>query len=124
MKVDTNGPSLLNSMQEIDVGTPALHWPTHLGQENTTQSAQKGQISLSRTLARRDTPSTVQGRSERRDEEVRTALRVVFACVTALGERRNPSRVPTSDTLLLRVEALRVTRRKLAGFFTILLGLH
>ena len=42
----------------------------------------------------------------------------VFACILALGERRNPSRVPTSDTLLLRVEALRVTRKKLAGFFT------
>ncbi len=64
-----------------------------------------------------------QSRSERRGEEVRTALRVgrsPLQCILASGKA--PTMLPTSETLLLNVEPLSDARTKLADFFSILLG--
>jgi len=73
------------------------------------------------TPARQDALFRRQGRSERRGEEVHTAPRVrPFALTTALGERRNPSSVSTSEKL--NVEPLSEARTPLAGFFSILLS--
>jgi hypothetical protein len=75
------------------------------------------------TPARRDAPFRGQGRSERRVEEVQTALRVGRSpsqCVLANGKA--PPAFPTSENLPLSVEALSDARTKLADFFSILLG--
>ena len=59
-----------------------------------------------------------QGRSERRGEEVQTALRVgrsPFQWISANG--KSPPVLPTSDN----VESLREARTPLADFFSILL---
>ena len=44
-----------------------------------------------------------------------------FALIMGLGERKSPSRLPASETLLLRVEPLSEARTKLVDFFSILL---
>ena len=44
-----------------------------------------------------------------------------FALIMGLGGRKSPSRLPASETLLLRVEPLSDARTKLADFFSILL---
>ena len=62
-----------------------------------------------------------QGRSERRAEEVQTALRVgrsPFQWILANGKA--PPVLPTSEKLLLNVEGLNDARTKLADFFSIL----
>ena len=64
-----------------------------------------------------------QGRSERRGEEVRTALRVgrsPFALILANGKA--PPVIPISERLALYVEPLSEARTPLADFFSILLG--
>ena len=63
-----------------------------------------------------------QGRSERRGEEVCTALRVgrsPFEWILANGE--SPPVLPISEKLLLNVEPLSEARTPLADFFSILL---
>ena len=63
------------------------------------------------------------GRSERRGEEVRTALRVgrsPLQYILANGKARTV--LPTSETLLLNVEPLSDARTKLADIFSILPG--
>ena len=63
-----------------------------------------------------------QGRSERRGEEVRAALRVgrsPLQCILANGKA--PTVLPTSETLLLNVEPMSDARTPLADFFSILL---
>jgi hypothetical protein len=63
-----------------------------------------------------------QGRSERRGEELRTALRVgrsPLQCILAKG--KSPTVLPTSETLLLNLELLSDARTQLADFFSILL---
>ena len=63
-----------------------------------------------------------QGRSERRGEEIRTALRVgrsPLQCILANGKA--PTVLLTSETLLLNVEPLSEARTTLADFFSILL---
>jgi len=66
--------------------------------------------------------SAGQGRSERRGEEVHTALRVgrsPLQCVLANGKA--PTVLPTSEELLFNVEPLNDARTPLADFFSILL---
>jgi hypothetical protein len=66
-----------------------------------------------------------QGRSERRGEEVHTALRVgrsPFEWILANGKA--PTASLTSEKRLLNVEALSEARTKLADFFSILLVLY
>jgi len=73
------------------------------------------------TLARQDAPFPKRGRSERRGEEVRTAIRVgrsPLQCILANG--KVPTVLPTSETLLLNVEPLSDARTKLADIFSIL----
>ena len=68
-----------------------------------------------------DAPFCGQGRSERRGEEVRTALRVGRSpsqCILANGKA--PTVLPTSEMLLLNVESLSDARTKLADIFSIL----
>ena len=63
-----------------------------------------------------------QGRSERRGEEVRTALRVgrsPLQCILANGKA--PTALPTSQTLLLNVEPLSDARTLQADVLSILL---
>jgi hypothetical protein len=63
-----------------------------------------------------------QGRSERRGEEVRTALRVgrsPLQCILANGKASTV--LPTFETLLLNLELLSDARTQLADFFSILL---
>jgi hypothetical protein len=63
-----------------------------------------------------------QGRSERRGEEVQTALRVgrsPFGWILANGKA--PPAFPTSEKPLLNVELLSDARTPLADFFSILL---
>ena len=82
----------------------------------------KGRFLTRPTLARRDAPCPKQGRSERRGEEVCTALRVgrsPFQRILANGKA--PTVFPTSETLLLNVEPLSDVRTPLADFFSILL---
>jgi hypothetical protein len=63
-----------------------------------------------------------QGRSERRGEEVRTALRVGRSPPTwILASGKAPQVLPTSEKLLLNVEPLSDARTPLADFFSILL---
>jgi hypothetical protein len=55
----------------------------------------------------RDAPSPKQGRSERRSEEVQTALRVGRSPLRwVLANEEAPTVVPTSEKLLLTVEGL------------------
>ena len=62
-----------------------------------------------------------QGRSERKGEEVRTALLCgPFVFAMGLGERKSPTAFPTSENLLLNVESLSDARATLVGFFSIL----
>jgi hypothetical protein len=73
------------------------------------------------TPARQDAPFREQGRSERRGEEVQTALcvgRSPFQWILANGKA--PSVLPTSEKLLLNVEGLSDARTPLAVFFSIL----
>ena len=70
----------------------------------------------------RDAPCPKQGRSERRAEEVHTALRVgrsPFQWVLANG--RALTVFPTSENLFRYVEGLNDARTPLADFFSILL---
>ncbi len=63
-----------------------------------------------------------QGRSERRGEEVHTALRVGRSPLQwFLANGKSPPLFPISEKLLLNVEPLREARTKLADFFSILL---
>ena len=63
-----------------------------------------------------------QGRSERRGEEVRTALRVGRSPLEwILANGKAPTLLPTSETLLLNVESLSAARTPPADFFSILL---
>ena len=74
------------------------------------------------TPARRDAPCPRQGRSERRGEEVQTALRVgrsPFEWILANGKA--PPVLPISEGFLLNVEPLSEARTKLADFFSRLL---
>ncbi len=66
-----------------------------------------------------------QGRSERRGEEVHTALRVgrsPFEWILANGKA--PPVIPISERLCSYVEPLSEARTKLADFFSILLELE
>ena len=73
-------------------------------------------------LARRDAPCPRQGHSERRGEEVRTALRVGRSPVQwVLANGKAPTAFPISEKLRLKVELLSDARTKLADFFSILL---
>ena len=72
--------------------------------------------------ARQDAPFRRQGRSERRGEEVRTALRVCRSPIQMdPGERISPSSVSDLRKTLFNVEPLSDTRTPLADFFSILL---
>jgi len=63
-----------------------------------------------------------QGRSERRGEEVRTALRVGRSPLQwVLANGKAPTAFPTSEKLRLNVEPLSDARTMLADFFSILL---
>ena len=63
-----------------------------------------------------------QGRSERRGEEVHTALRVGRSPLQwVLANGKTPPVLPTSRKLLLNVEGLNDARTLLADFFSILL---
>jgi hypothetical protein len=63
-----------------------------------------------------------QGRSERRGEEVHTALRVGRSPLEwILANGKSPPVLPTSEKPLLNVEPLNDARTKLADFFSILL---
>ena len=74
------------------------------------------------TLARRDAPCPEQGRSERRGEEVRTALRVGRSPLQwVLANGKAPPVFPASEKLLLNVKSLSEARTKLADFFSTLL---
>jgi len=73
------------------------------------------------TLARRVAPLPKRGCSERRGEEVRTALRVGRSpSQYILANGKAPTVLPTSETLLLNVELLSDVRTKLADIFIIL----
>jgi len=62
-----------------------------------------------------------QGRSERRTEEVHTALRVGRSpLVWILANGKTPPVLPTSEELPFNVEGLSDARTKLAAFFSIL----
>jgi hypothetical protein len=62
-----------------------------------------------------------RGRSERRPEEVQTALRVSRSPLQkVLANGKAPTVLPPSEGLLLNVEDLSEARTKLAGFFNIL----
>jgi hypothetical protein len=62
-----------------------------------------------------------QGRSERRVEEVHTALRVGRSPIEwILANGKAPTVLPTSEKPLLNVEPLSDARTKLADFFSIL----
>jgi hypothetical protein len=64
-----------------------------------------------------------QGRSERRGEEVHTALRVGRSPLQwVLANGKAPPVLPTSKELLFNVEPLSDARTMLADFFSILLG--
>ena len=64
-----------------------------------------------------------QGRSERRGEEVQTALRVGRSPVEwILANGKAPTAFPTSEKFLLDVESLSDARTPLADFFSILLA--
>jgi hypothetical protein len=64
-----------------------------------------------------------QGRSERRGEEVHTALRVGRSPLEwILANGKSPSVPPTSEKPLLNVEPLSDARTPLADFFSILLN--
>jgi hypothetical protein len=62
-----------------------------------------------------------QGRSERRGEEVRTALRVTVRPSMSLGERISPFSISNIRGVPLNVEPRSDARTKLADFFSILL---
>ena len=62
-----------------------------------------------------------QGRSERRAEEVHTALRVGRSPIGwILANGKAPTVLPTSEKLLLNVEPLSDARTQMAAFFSIL----
>jgi len=64
-----------------------------------------------------------QGRSERRGEEVHTALRVGRSPLELiLANGKSPPVLPTAEKPLLNVEPLSEARTKLADFFSILLS--
>ena len=66
-----------------------------------------------------------QGRSERRGEEVHTALRVDRSPLQwVLANGKAPTAVSTSEKLLLNVELLSEARTPLADFFSILLDFY
>ena len=74
------------------------------------------------TLARRDAPFRRQGRSERRGEEVHTALCVGRSPLKwILANGKAPPGIPRSERLSSYVEPLSDARTPLAGFFSILL---
>ena len=74
------------------------------------------------SLARRDAPCPKQGRSERRGEEVQTAIRVGRSPLQwILANGKAPPALPTSENLIPHVELLSDARTMLAGFFSILL---
>ena len=63
-----------------------------------------------------------QGRSERRGEEVHTALRVGRSPLEwILANGKAPTVLPTSEKPLFNVELLSEARTQLADFFSILL---
>ena len=65
-----------------------------------------------------------QGRSERRGEEVHTALRVGRSPLEwILANGKSPPVLPTSEKPLLNVEPLSDARTPLADFFSILLDI-
>jgi len=75
------------------------------------------------TLARQDAPCPEQGRSERRAEEVQTALRVGRSPIQwILANGKAPTVFRTSEEPLLNVEGLSDARTPLADFFSILGG--
>jgi hypothetical protein len=62
-----------------------------------------------------------QGRSERRAEEVHTALRVGRSPLQwVLANGKSPPVFPISETLLLNVEGLSDARTQMEAFFSIL----
>jgi hypothetical protein len=64
-----------------------------------------------------------QGRSERRAEEVHTALRVGRSPLQwVLANGKSPPVFPISEKLLLNVEGLDDAKTRLADFFSILLS--
>ena len=86
------------------------------------QDAQKGQTSHPPIpgAPRRALPK--QGRSERRGEEVQTALRVGRSPLQwILANGKAPPALPTTENLIRYVEPLSDARTMLAGFFSILL---
>jgi hypothetical protein len=64
----------------------------------------------------------MQGHSERRGEEVQTALRVGRSPLEwILANGKAPAALPISENLIWYVEGLNDARTLLAGFFSILL---
>jgi len=64
-----------------------------------------------------------RGRSERRGEEVQTALRVGRSPLQwILANGKAPPALPTSENLIPYIEPLSDARTKLADFFSILLA--
>src|SRR6267143_1737928 len=103
--------------------TSELRWPARLGLwENTMQDAQKGQTSHPPNPGAPRRALSQARRSERRGEEVHTALRVGRSpLLWVLANGKAPTAFPTSEKLLLNVEPLSAARTKLADFFSILL---
>ena len=82
----------------------------------------KARLRTHPTLARRDAPSPKQGRSDRRGEEVHTALRVDRSPLHwLLANGKAPTAFQTSEKLLLNVEPLSEARTKRTDFFSTLL---
>jgi hypothetical protein len=75
-----------------------------------------------RRLSRMFKKAVQRGRSERKGEEVRTALCVGRSPLQwILANGKTPPMLPVSEELLLNVEPLSDARTKLADFFNIML---
>jgi hypothetical protein len=75
-----------------------------------------------RILSRMFKNAVQRGRSERKGEEVRTALCVGRSLLQwILANGKTPPMLPASEELLLNVEPLSDARTKLADFFNIML---
>ena len=133
-------------MRKHSVGTPEFHWSARLpatssiewdNRSTPRRMLKKARLLTHPTLAAtsparpesaktasspRDAPCPKQGRSERRGEEVHTALRVGRSPLQwVLANGKAPTAFPTSEKLLLDVEPLSAARTPLADFFSILL---
>jgi hypothetical protein len=113
----------LQQAGENYLGTPERRWPcVWTIKEYTRRMLKKARLLNRSTVARQDAPFRRQGRSERRGEEVQTALRVGRSPLRwVLANGKAPPALPTSENLIWYVELLSDSRTPLADFFSILL---